>query len=123
VAFPAWYGLIVGVGMLAQWAFFIATGQVPELVTEPIRISFHLAAEGVTAVALIVGGTGLLTGRCWARAVALLSNGMVVYTAIVSPGYFAQSGDWHLVAMFAVILALALFSIAVLLRPAETTSG
>jgi hypothetical protein len=35
---------------------------------------------------------------------------MLAYTAIVSPGYFAQQGQWPLVGMFAVILALDIVS-------------
>jgi len=33
---------------------------------------------------------------------------MLLYTLIVSPGYFAQKGQWAFVGMFAVILVLAL---------------
>jgi len=39
-----------------------------------------------------------------------------VYTVIVSPGYFAQQGQWPLVAMFAVLLILALVSLRLLAR-------
>jgi len=116
VAFPAWYALVVGFGMIAQWVFFLITGQVPELQTEPIRISFHLAGKVITALALIAGGVGLLSHKRWGRDITLLGNGLLIYTAVVSPGYFAQNGDWSLVVMFAVILGLSLVSVAVLLR-------
>jgi hypothetical protein len=36
---------------------------------------------------------------------------MLLYTVIVSPGYFAEKGQWAFVAMFAVLLLLALLSI------------
>jgi hypothetical protein len=39
---------------------------------------------------------------------------MLLYTAIVSPGYFAQKGEWAMVVMFAVILILAALSLALL---------
>ena len=32
--------LVVGTGMIGQWIMFLATGQVPELKTEPLRIRF-----------------------------------------------------------------------------------
>jgi hypothetical protein len=85
---------------------------VPELVTEPLRIRFHLAAEFATALALLVGGLALLTGQAWGRWVYLLAMGMLLYTVIVSPGYFAQRGQWAFVGMFAVVLLVALVSIA-----------
>lgn len=109
--FAAWSSSAIGALMLAQWTFFIAAGQVPELRTEPLRIAFHLAAEGVTAIALILAGIMLFRHARGAARLALVANGMLVYTAIVSPGYFAQQGQWPLVGMFAIILALAVTSI------------
>lgn len=113
---PAAYSIAVGVLMLAQWAFFLLTGQVPELQTAPVQTAFHLAAEGLTALALIAAGIGLLRRAPWARSLALLALGMLIYTLIQSPGYFAQQQTWPLVAMFAVLLLLALVSLAQLLR-------
>ena len=113
--FAALYAIVVGAGMIGQWLVFLATGQVPELVTEPLRIRFHLAAEFATAAALIVGGLALLTGQPWGRWFYALAVGMLLYTAIVSPGYFAQKGQWAFVAMFAVILLLALVSLVLVL--------
>lgn len=109
--FAAVFALIVGVGMIGQWAMFLATGQVPELETEPLRVRFHLAGEFATAIALLVGGIALLTDQAWGRWFYLLALGMLLYTVIVSPGYFADKGQWALVGMFAVLLLLALVSI------------
>jgi hypothetical protein len=113
--FSAVFALIVGLGMIGQWAFFLATGQVPELVTEPLRIRFHLAAEFATAIALMVGGIALLTGQTWAQWFYLLAVGMLLYTVIVSPGYFAEKGQWVFVGLFAVILLLALVSVVLVI--------
>jgi hypothetical protein len=109
--FAAVFALVVGAGMIGQWAVFLAAGQVPELKTEPLRIRFHLAAEFVTAIALIVSGIALLTDQAWGRWFYLLAVGMLLYTVIVSPGYFAEKGQWAFVGMFAVVLLLALVSI------------
>jgi hypothetical protein len=110
--FSALFALIVGLGIIGQWAFFLTTDQVPEMETEPLRIRFHLAAEFATAIALLIGGVALLTGQPWARWVYPLAMGMLLYTVIVSPGYFAEKGQWAFVAMFAVLLLLALVSTA-----------
>jgi hypothetical protein len=112
MVFASVFALIVGAGMIGQWLFFLATGQVPELKTEPLRIVFHLAAEFTTAIALLVGGIALLTGQTWGRWFYLLAMGMLLYTVIVSPGYFAEKGQWAFVGMFAVVLLLTLVSIA-----------
>jgi hypothetical protein len=60
--FPAWYGIIVGILMIAQWTFSILSGGVPEFQTEPWRIGFHLTAEFSTAILLILGGIAVLRG-------------------------------------------------------------
>ena len=118
--------------MLAQWGLFLATAQVPELGSEPWRIGFHLAAEGITAVALLAAGMAILRGLPWATWVGLVANGMLVYTSIVSPGYFAQLGQWPFVVMFAAVIACAIASIVQLTRgvrgarhspPAHPTDG
>ncbi len=114
--FAAWCSLVIGALMLAQWSLFLAAGQVPEVHTEPVRLAFHLAAEAATAVALMAAGVALLRGRPNAWKLGLVANGMLIYTVIVSPGYFAQKGQWPLVAMFAVLLFLAVASITQLVR-------
>ena len=111
MVFASIFALIVGAGMIGQWIFFLVTGQVPELQTEPLRIRFHLAAEFATAIALLAGGVALLTGQSWGQWLYLLAMGMLLYTVIVSPGYFAEKGQWAFVGMFAVVLLLALVSI------------
>lgn len=114
--FPGWFGIIVGFSMLAQWSFSLATGQVPELQTEPFRIYFHLASEFVTAMGLLVSGIGLLMNKSWGKVGYPVATGMLLYSVIVSPGYFAQQGQWAPVGMFAVLLILALVSIGFVLR-------
>ncbi len=111
MTFAAGYAIIVGVLMFGQWAFFLAAKQVPELKTEPVRISFHLAAEFLAAAALMTSGAGLLVQAAWALQLYPVAVGMLIYTVIVSPGYFAQKRAWPLVGMFAVLLILALISL------------
>ncbi len=50
------------------------------------------------------------------RTASFVSLGMLFYTVIVSPGYFAQQGVWALVAMFAVLLVLGLVGLRALLK-------
>lgn len=109
--FPSVFAIVIGVLMIGQWSFFYLSHQIPELETEPYRILFHLAGEFATAVALIVGGVALLASWKWSLWFYMLAMGMLLYTAIVSPGYFAQKGRWPLVGMFAVLFILALISI------------
>lgn len=113
--FPAVYALVIGVGMIAQWSISYLTHQIPELTSEPIRIKFHLAGEFVTAAALIASGIGLLAAAPWAIPLFLVAMGMLFYTAIVSPGYFAQQGNWTWVGIFGVMVVVGIFAITAVL--------
>ena len=111
--FPALYAIVVGLLMFAQWAFFLITRQVPELKTERVRVLFHIAAEFLTAAVLIISGVGLLRQQSWAAVIYPVAMGMLIYTIIVSSGYFAQKRVWPIVGMFAVLLVLTAISLAV----------
>jgi hypothetical protein len=76
---------------------------------------FHWAAEFATAVALVAGGLGLLAG--WPRALPVYAAalGMLLHTAMNSPGCFAQRRPWAPLAMFALLLVLAVVSLGLVL--------
>jgi hypothetical protein len=107
--FTGIFALVIGFLMFGQWAVSLATGGVPELQTAPLSIGFHLAAEILTALALILAGLALLKKKSWGRTLFLVAGGMVLYSVINSPGYFAQKSQWPMVGMFAVIFFLAVF--------------
>ena len=104
----ATYSIIVGISMFMMWTMFYLTGSIPELTTEPARISFHIVAELSTAVALIAAGFGLLKHKAWSHQVYLLATGALLYTMIQSLGYFMQNGELGFVVIFAVLLLLGL---------------
>jgi len=119
--FPSGFAIFIGACMLAQWTWFLFSGSVPELHSEPVRLGFHLAAETLTALLLIVAGGAGLGSKRWARPLLLVSLGMLLYTVIVSPGYFAQRGQVGFVVMFAVIFALACVAIRAVVRSSLET--
>lgn len=114
--FAGWFGISVGLLMIASWMGFFATGQVPEVQTEPVRLGFHLAGELLTAIGMAVGGAAVLLRVRRAAGIYLPAAGMLLYSVIVSPGYFAQQGKWPPVAMFVVLLVLTLISMAAVMR-------
>ncbi len=114
------YSIFIGLSMFGMWSMFWIMGEIPELETEPIRIVMHIAAEFATAVLLIVGGIALL--RSWKYGINLFqfSMGMLIYTLIQSPGYFAEQGEFVFVLMFAVFLLVAVFFVAISVRSPES---
>ena len=115
MTFPAILAIIVGLGMVGQWTAAFLNKQIPELKTEPIRIGFHIAAEMTTALCLISAGIGLFIRSNWSIPLYLVASGMLFYTAIVSPGYFAQKGQWAWLFMFGIILILGTIGILAVL--------
>ena len=114
--FSAWYGISVGTLIILQWIFFVATGSVPEFQTSPWSIGFHMMAELLLANALIISGIATLRLKSWGEKVLLVALGMAIYSEINSPGYFAQLGQWALVAMFAILLLGAATAITMILK-------
>jgi hypothetical protein len=101
---------LVGLLMITQWTLSILMGGVPDLESAPWEIAFHLAAEVSTAIVLILGSMAALRSISWSKQVLLLGLGMVLYSEIVSPGYFAQLSQWLFVVMFAILLFGAVWS-------------
>ena len=117
--FPSWYGIGVGTLIMLQWIFFIGTGSVPEFQTTPWAIGFHMTAELLLALGLLIRGIATLRLDPWGEKALLIALGMAIYSEINSPGYFAQLGQWALVAMFAVLLFGAVWSVMLLLSMGE----
>lgn len=61
----ATYSMLVGISMIAMWSYFYFADAIPELRTEPIRVSLHIAAEIATGVCLIAGASGLYRNKEW----------------------------------------------------------
>lgn len=105
------FAIVIGLGMAVFWALALAKKKVPEVKTEPIRISAHIIGECITSIVLVSGGIALLLDTEWAKSLYLVASGMLVYTVIVSPGYYAQQRNWAVVGMFTIILILLIISL------------
>lgn len=115
-----WFQIVVGTSMLLLWTVLLATGQVPEVQDGRTDIWFHLGAEVVATSLLLAGGTALLLARGApspsARLLAGLASGALLYTAVNSAGYYAESDDWAMVVMFAVVAVATLAAVWRLFR-------
>ncbi len=118
--FPAVYALAVGLLMLLQWTWTLVARRIPEP-DEPYsgrgkrELTFHCIAEAISAVALIVSGFSLLCNAAWSAWWFPLSLGMLLYTLINSPGYFAERREWKIVTGFGLLLAGAIGALAAFL--------
>jgi hypothetical protein len=102
------YIIIIGIAMLCMWIFLLGKKEVPELSTKPTQIYFHLVAELLTSIALIIGGIGLIMNQSWGVAIFFISIGMVIYSTINAAGFYGQLKDWP---MFIVLIVFTLISL------------
>jgi hypothetical protein len=121
MTFAAIFAIIIGILMIAQWTISILKKQVagPEIGLVGrgrTEMAFHWVAEFSTAVLLLISGFGLILNTGWGLTVFLIATGMLIYTVINSPGYFAQQRKWPMIIMFAVILVLAIVSLILVIR-------
>jgi len=100
--FAGIFALVVGFLMFGQWVVSLATGGAFEFVANPLLvIGSHLAAEVLTALALILSGLAILKKIAWGRTLFLVAGGMALYSIIINgPGYFVQRGEWPMAAVF-----------------------
>jgi hypothetical protein len=110
------FTLAMGIVMLIVWTVLLATGQVRELTETPFLGVLLLAAEFLTAFALISGGLGVLMRRAWGKALNLSAMGMMLYTSIYSIGVFGQERILPAAIFFAILTVATLFFLAGLIR-------
>ncbi len=108
---PSYFAILIGLCMLLMWIFFIVSGNVPEFEEKIWEIIYHLVAEFSTAILLIVAGLMTLRKHRLGRPMLLVSLGMLLYTVIMSAGYYAQRGTVAFVVMFSVFTVAAILAI------------
>lgn len=101
------YSICLGGSIIGLWTVLLISGNVPELITDPIAISFHLLAEASMGILLIISGIALKKKKNWGKLLFILANGFVMYSVINSSGYYGGKGEWAMVIMFALILILS----------------
>ena len=127
--YVAWFGLATGSAMVGMWAFLLGTSGVPEVESAPVALAFHLVAEGTAALGLIVSSVALLRNTSWAPPAFTVVAGMLLYSVLNSPGYYAQQGEWPVAFLFGALAVLTVASVVVLhgaggrRRPAGRRSG
>ena len=116
-ALVAVYAIVVGVFMVGFWGALVATRKA-ELDRRPWDMTFHLAAEFGTASLLILSGAGALFHFADVSVLAPVALGMLLYSVVNSPGFYAGRKNWPMVGLVAVLTLLSAAAIAVLLAGA-----
>lgn len=103
------YSILIGVMIIGVWIFLLSTKKVPELKPSsyaPRLIAYHIVAELLTAILLIISGVGFYLVSDWAKMLSAISLGMLLYSVINSPGKYAHENNLLMVTMFAIITIL-----------------
>ena len=110
-----WYCIIVGAGMALWRANDLRQGAWNRGDRTHGELSLHLAAEFLTAGLLAAAGTAWLAAGPGMAPLVTAGLGMLLYTTIVSAGYFLARRELPVVGMFAVLAALTATALAVIL--------
>lgn len=102
-----WLQIVIGAAVAGLWTVLLAAGQVPEVQAGQVDIWFHVAGEMAMAAALLAGGVALLRATRGGPLLSAFALGWLAYSAVNSSGYYAEAGEWAVVAMFAVVVAAA----------------
>jgi hypothetical protein len=103
------FSILIGLMMLGTWSFLFLSGQYPQAKTFPLETVYLLAAEFLTAAALIAAGYGILSGRKWGLPLILVALGELIYCTIRFAGELGQGGSAAGLVFFSTV---ALFGIA-----------
>lgn len=104
---PLWYVAVFSIGAGASmplfWLAAGARGRMAHFAEGRDDIWFHVAAEVVTGLVLLVAGVGMAVtdDAPWAKALSALGLGLLVYSLIQSPGHYVAKGDRRMAATFA----------------------
>jgi peptidoglycan/LPS O-acetylase OafA/YrhL len=112
-----WFLVVVGASIALLWVVLLGAGQVPEVTEGRVDIWFHIAAELGAAALLVGAGVATLRRAPHARLLAAMAIGALAYTIVNSAGYYAEQGDWAMVAMFGLLGAVTALVSLRLLRP------
>ncbi len=100
----AYYSILMGVLQIGTWVVLYFVGVVRDYYAgKPFETIFLLIAELLTALAMIVGGGGILASQKWGVPVNFAALGMMLYCAIFSFGSFGQTGNLPAAAWFAIL--------------------
>lgn len=112
-AYVLGYSIVVGLFMIGFWTLLVAKGKA-ELHERPWDMGFHLAAEFGTAALLLVAAVGALLEASWSGSLMPVALGMLLYTVVNSPGFYAGRKEWPMVGMFVTLGALPVAALVAL---------
>lgn len=107
--------IIVGVAICAMWTADLRRGAWERPDRSHAELGLHLAAEFLAAAWLIGAAVALLTVGAAAIPWLAVGLGLLLYTTIVSPGYFIARREVPGAVMLGTIAALTVGAVVVLL--------
>lgn len=97
------FSILMGLAMFGTWSFLFLFAGFPQVQTHPLETGYLLAAEFLTAAALVAAGYGVLSHRNWAMPLILVALGELIYCAIRFAGELGQGGSLGGLAFFSLV--------------------
>jgi hypothetical protein len=102
----ALFSIICGALLLALWTTLFATGQVTDIAERPVAYAFHLTAEALTALLLILSGVAVLRQAAYARRLFYFAGGMLFIAAMGMLVFYVQDGYPPFIVLGALVVGL-----------------
>lgn len=122
--FAGWAMLALGAIILVMWTAFLATGVLDDgilTVENNQYLAFHITAESIMGLLLVVAGAAMLRRKRWAVPAAYQGLGMTVYSTINSLAHSVRN-EQALTPVLLASLALAC-ALAVILMRTDLNNG
>ena len=109
------FSVATGLAIAGFWGYALGTKDVPVATENRPGLGAHVAAELLTAGALLVSGVALLIGtqQRWVLTISNLSFGALAFTLIASSGYFRAKRQNGFAVAFAIGWAFTWLAIVI----------
>ena len=104
------YCVLTGIAIFVFWAILLISNQVPELTLR--NTYFHLIAEFLTSILLIISGIGLWFNN-WVRKLVPISLGMLLYANINVMGQYIDQENYLMVATIIITIIITVIAIGI----------
>lgn len=114
------FSILAGISIVAFWTNLHFRSELfdPSSSRSPVETKYHVVAELITAIFLVVGGASMLLALPRSIPISFAGLGMLLYANVNGMGYYIRINDRSMVRVFLVIIALTAIALAALLAAA-----
>ncbi len=118
--FAAYFAIATGLAIAAWWTVDLTVGSAAGQLS--VQDWFHVAAEALTSLGLVIAGWRSLNSSPGARGMYFVASGMLVYATVSGAGAFAVQGNWAMPVLLLGVACAAVYFAVVMSRAIQHES-